>query len=284
MTSELARHGAVLLRAPGQTVEAFTSLTDQLMDAVVHEATGTTDREPIEGNTTIATVNRGDDAIPLHREAAMYPGSPGLLAFYCERPAETGGETTICDGIELLSRLDPSIRTFVIEETLVWLLRAPGPRWKAGLNMSSVEHAKSALPAIQAALPSWQSFSAEFEGDTMHAVFRTKAVAPSQFTGQPAFGSTLLAHRYRAPGEFNALNLVKLQLEDGSTYPEHVLTILQETAESLAIEIAWRPGDIVIVDNTRFMHGRRAYSDPARRILLRMGHLKAELRAAAVAN
>ena len=40
---------------------------------------------------------------------------------------------------------------------------------------------------------------------------------------------------------------------------------------SLTIDITWQRGDVAIVDNTRCLHGRRAFAGAAREILIRMG-------------
>jgi alpha-ketoglutarate-dependent taurine dioxygenase len=42
-------------------------------------------------------------------------------------------------------------------------------------------------------------------------------------------------------------------------------------AESLTTEIAWQRGDVAIIDNTRCLHGRRAFPGGTREILTRMG-------------
>ena len=55
-------------------------------------------------------------------------------------------------------------------------------------------------------------------------------------------------------------------LEDDSPIPGSVKQDVMEASEKLTEEIPWRNGDVAIVDNTRFMHGRTAFSDPQRRI------------------
>ena len=39
----------------------------------------------------------------------------------------------------------------------------------------------------------------------------------------------------------------------------------------LMIPFAWQKYDLVMLDNTRFLHGRRAFTDSSREICLRMG-------------
>ena len=53
--------------------------------------------------------------------------------------------------------------------------------------------------------------------------------------------------------------------------PADLLRRVADAAESLTIEIAWQRGDVAIIDNTRCLHGRRAFTGGAREILTRMG-------------
>jgi alpha-ketoglutarate-dependent taurine dioxygenase len=39
-------------------------------------------------------------------------------------------------------------------------------------------------------------------------------------------------------------------------------------------EISWQPGDLVMIDNSRFLHGRRAFNDDRRRIFALLSYLK----------
>ena len=38
----------------------------------------------------------------------------------------------------------------------------------------------------------------------------------------------------------------------------------------------WEEDQILIFDNSRYMHGRTGFTDSSRRILVRMGHVKGE--------
>jgi Taurine catabolism dioxygenase TauD, TfdA family len=55
-------------------------------------------------------------------------------------------------------------------------------------------------------------------------------------------------------------------LEDGSIIPSHVIASIRDTAKTCTFEIKWRDGDLLMFDNTRFMHGRRHIIDSDRLI------------------
>src|SRR5262245_43561012 len=75
----LKEHGAIVIRA-GATLEDFEALSDELITPMVHHSTSTTvERDAVNAAGTTATVNKGMDYIPLHREGSYAPGCPDLL-------------------------------------------------------------------------------------------------------------------------------------------------------------------------------------------------------------
>ena len=63
-------------------------------------------------------------------------------------------------------------------------------------------------------------------------------------------------------------------LADGSEFPRGTLAAIVEVSARLTVDVGWEPGDTLVVDNGRYLHGRRAFTDPGRRILVRMGYLR----------
>jgi len=112
----LKEHGAVVVRA-GASLNDFESLSDQLIAPMVHHSTSTNvERDVVNADGTTSTVNKGMDYIPLHREGSYAPGCPDLLMLYCVRPAdasEPGGQTTLCDGVDVLKALPANTQKFV---------------------------------------------------------------------------------------------------------------------------------------------------------------------------
>jgi alpha-ketoglutarate-dependent taurine dioxygenase len=49
----------------------------------------------------------------------------------------------------------------------------------------------------------------------------------------------------------------RLTFADGSILPEAVWDELAWLTERLTVEVAWRAGDVLMLDNTRILHGRR---------------------------
>ncbi|EFC86025.1 TauD/TfdA family dioxygenase [Parafrankia sp. EUN1f] len=266
-------HGAAFIKRPGTTLFDFREFTEALMVPMVHHATNTIERDPVGADPSTSTVNKGMDAIPLHREGSYAPGCPDLLVLYCERPAAAGGETVLCDGAELLRRLDESTRAFVSDLDLYWSWEATPARWQQTFGVTDVALARVALARVGGLLRPYERLDGDFQGDVLHGRFRTKAVIPSN-GGVPSFCNSLMIYAYRQKSDYYARDSFRVALADGSPFPADLLAEIREVAETVSVRVSWEPGNLAVFDNARFMHGRTGFDDTGRRVLIRMGHLR----------
>lgn len=270
----LRNHGALLVRA-GSTLEEFEQLSDRLITPMVHHSTSTSvERDVVNAERTTSTVNKGMDYIPLHREGSYAPGCPDLLMLYCVRPSDAGGETTLCDGVELLTALPARIREFVEDSILKWKWSAGPERWMASLGVSSKEEAAVTLEKLNRRLAPYEKLEATFNGDTLEGVFQTLCVIPTKWGGKRSFCNSLLIYHYREATPFYPKSQYVPSLGDGSPFPTNVLEEIAACADHRTRKVHWEENQILIFDNSRYMHGRTGFSDTRRRILVRMGHVK----------
>jgi hypothetical protein len=84
--------------------------------------------------------------------------------------------------------------------------------------------------------------------------------------GVPAFANTILgpSYNYQKP---------KFSFADGSMISEELIAELAGLCEQHTQEIEWKNGDVAIIDNKRFMHGRREILVPLeqRKLYISMG-------------
>jgi hypothetical protein len=270
----LEESGAVVVRA-GAGLEDFVALSDKLMHPAVHHSTSTAvERDPVNADATTATVNKGMDSIPLHREGSYAPGCPDVLMLYCVRPADAGGETILCDGVNLVESLPARTRDFVENAVLKWGWKITPERWMAALGVASKTEAEARLKQISARLADWEKLDAAFDGDTLDGVYQTLCVIPTKWGGRRSFCNSLLIYHYRSTSEYYPKHIYTPTLGDGSPFPADVLAEAAECARSQTYDMLLEEKDILLVDNSRYMHGRRGFADAGRRILFRMGHVK----------
>jgi hypothetical protein len=272
----LKQHGALLVRA-GSTIEEFERLSDQLITPMVHHSTSTSvERDVVNVDGTTSTVNKGMDYIPLHREGSYAPACPDLLMLYCVKPADGGGETTLCDGVELLPALPARIRDFVEHAILRWKWSATPERWMTTLGVSSKAGATATLDRINLRLASYEKLEASFNGDTLDGVFQTLCVIPTKWGDKRSFCNSLLIYHYREATPFYPKSQYVPSQGDGSPFPTQVLEEISACADRRTRKVYWEENQILIFDNSRYMHGRTGFTDRNRRILVRMGHVKGE--------
>lgn len=272
----LKEHGAVVVKAAA-TLADFEALSDALMTPMVHHSTSTPiERDVVNAAGTTSTVNKGMDYIPLHREGSYAPGCPDVLMLYCVRPADAGGETNLCDGVELREALPARIREFVDGAVLRWSWSATPERWMASLGVNSKDEAVQRLSKIESRLAPWEKLEASFKGDTLEGVFKTLFVIPTKWGGHRSFCNSLLIYHYRRATAAYPKNMYIPSLGDGSPFPPDMLEEIAALAEPRTHGVKWGTNDILLFDNSRFMHGRTGFTDSERRILVRMGHVKGD--------
>lgn len=272
----LKENGALIVRAAANLSD-FEELSNQLITPMVHHSTSTTvERDVVSADATTSTVNKGMDYIPLHREGSYAPGCPDLLMLYCVRPADAGGQTNLCDGVDLVDALPSRIHKFVNDAILKWSWSATPERWMATLGVNSKDAAVVKLNMIKSRLPSWEKLEAEFDGDTLNGLFQTLCVIPTKWDGKRSFCNSLLIYHYREATEAYPKHHYTPTLGDGSPFPDDMLEEIAELAAARTHSTQWRKNDILMFDNSRYMHGRTGFTDTRRRILVRMGHVKEE--------
>jgi hypothetical protein len=89
------------------------------------------------------------------------------------------------------------------------------------------------------------------------------------FCDAPAFGNFILFARYlRGMTDFPLF-------EDGSVIPAALVEAVKQVSGRLTAAVAWQQGDLLMLDNSRFMHGRTAVQDPDNRLIASyFGYLK----------
>ena len=89
-------------------------------------------------------------------------------------------------------------------------------------------------------------------------------VAPSlhlaKFISARVFANNIL-HNFR-----EGVPLTYPTFEDGTTIPSDLISQIGAVARECTIDLQWRDHDLLMLDNTRFMHGRHAVIDPERTI------------------
>ncbi len=247
------RHGALLLRGFAGGLEEFGTLARSLCPvAVQNDSRGRSALAPDQG---IQSVNLGTRPFPLHPELSREPWKPDSCFFYCVEAPGHGGRTTICDGVAIVRDLPPAIRDAMAGRRLKYVMPAPPPLLDYWLGTPSPDDSALANP------PASCPYRFERAAGGIVRIFTRPLLHQPMFASAPAFGNFLLFARYMAGVKTFPL------LDDGTPVPDDWVEAVKHSADRLTVPVPWRRGDLLILDNTRFMHGRTEVTDSANRLI-----------------
>jgi hypothetical protein len=214
--------------------------------------------------------------IYLHNEMAQTPIYPDSISLYCEKAAESGGETAICRSDSLYSALfaaEPVLMNKLEETGIKYTTLMPaedspelgqGRSWRGTLNVDTVEQAEEKLKLL--------GYSWQWDEDSNLTAQTAVLPAIRELNGgKKVFFNQMIAAYMGWKGVKESPETA-LCLGDDSHFSKSFLDTMVDLAESITFDIPWQDGDVVLVDNNLAMHGRRPYSgDRKRKVLVVLG-------------
>ncbi|MEV0257602.1 TauD/TfdA family dioxygenase [Streptomyces sp. NPDC050732] len=254
----LADAGHLLIRGFDPGVEEFNELVRR------YSSRTTLDPARTFHGDAAQKVDSGHDPIGLHLENGATPFAPDLLWFHCVKAARSGSETTVCDGFRVWDALSERSRELFTAQPVKYTRNVPKEMWQrlaahlAGGGLHPAQMEVSSLYAL-ANDGADATFTEEADGSLTYT-YTVYVAHPTRWSTRTAWANSLLgpSFNYEAP---------EIRFADGSPIPDAVIAEYSEVTEAVTEEIAWQDGDIVLIDNSRVMHGRRAITDPDRTIL-----------------
>ena len=161
----------------------------------------------------------------------------------------------LCDGVAIAAGLAPQTRRAVENRGLLYREDTPLAAFAELFGVSAPSAAL--LERLSATVP----FRFERHGDRIFRSFRRPFLHRPLFTDALAFGNFLLFARYM----LNARGYPTF--EDGAMIPDALSDEIRRVAEPLTVAHRWQAGEILMVDNSRFMHGRNEATDLAERVI-----------------
>ena len=247
-------HGAILFRGFPLDVEHFAGFTSTFCS---HSIVNTADkRDLVDAKNRIQTVNRGEAPFPLHPELSPEPWRPDVCFFGCLTPPETAGETTFCDGVQIARKLAPDTAKTLANKRLRYTLTATAEDCRFWLG--TAQPSDDQLEQAPATCP----YRFSRIGANIMRSYTTPVLHKPMFTDKLAFANFLLFARYmRNDRAFPVF-------DDGRAVPDHLVADIKNTSDKLTYVHRWQANDLIMLDNTRFMHGRNLVIDASRRLIL----------------
>jgi len=253
----LKESGFLVFRGLESDVTSFTNFVKSMSSRLSLDPARTFHSEVAQ------KVDAGLDAVGLHCENGNSPFWPDLAWFFCERAASVGSFTTVCDGYQVWDALPEEVRQTFTDKEIVYERLVPEDKWKnyvihcnkglidyEAIELSDLEKLKSGIGHADIR---------ENEDGSIVYRFRVGAARPTLFSPKLAFANSILgpSYNYKAP---------QISFEDGKPFTPQLMNHIESVTKRFTVDIRWRSGDIVLIDNTRVMHGRRKIEDKNRLI------------------
>jgi alpha-ketoglutarate-dependent taurine dioxygenase len=252
VVSNFKKYGVVLFRSFLVEIDRFQALAESYSTTRVPYPG--TRRLPVSPDGRIQTVDAGSEPIPLHSELSHTPFRPDICWFYCVEAPSRGSETTLCDGSFLAASLPRPI---------IDLLKTRMLRYKTDLTIDYMQRllGTSDIATLQDFLktsPGRQYY--RVHDGKIRQDFLAPALHKSRFQNTLVFANNII-HNSRLDRP-----LLYPTFEDGSVVPPNLIARIKDEANCCTFEIVWHNEDLLMLDNTRYMHGRQAILDPRRTI------------------
>lgn len=275
---DLAKHGAILFRgfeADGQA--EFEAVIDSLFGKKLDYVYRTTPRTQVGKGVYTATEFPAHLTIPYHNENSYQRDWPMILAFFCVRAAEEGGETPIADSIAVTARIDESVKDKFRQKRVMYVRN-----YRKGFDIPwQTVFQSDSKPEVESYCRQ-HDIEFEWKGDDW---LRTRqvchALASHPNTGQEIWFNQ--AHMFHISSLDERTRKVLLGLfgedgvprnsyyGDGEPIEEAALANIRKAFDAEGFVFPWHPNDLLLLDNMRFAHSRNPFKGE-RRILVSMAN------------
>jgi alpha-ketoglutarate-dependent taurine dioxygenase len=219
--------------------------------------------------------------LPIHTEMSYTSTFPQAIAFCCVTAPGTGGETPIADMQKVLARLPEAMVSEFEERGVIYRQYAPSGhgnnRIKTWQDMFATEDRAEAehKAGEQGVAIAWLNNGAAWltnPGVVVHehpvtgarcwfnqvGTFHHSMSAEFRYIGRPFTGALvrcfefLLDHTPRGviPYPFG------ITFGDGAPVPRHYILAIRKAIWDETLSFRWQQGDVLLLDNFRFGHGR----------------------------
>jgi alpha-ketoglutarate-dependent taurine dioxygenase len=275
IASELLRCGAVLFRGFAVTrADQFQKFVSVVSGESIPYREQTSPRTRVADNVYTSTDYPMDQSILPHNENSYAITFPRKLYFWCETPAQRGGQTPLCDTRKVLASISEPVVEKFMEKGWMYV-RNFNPHFGLSWQMAFQTEDRAEVECY--------CRESAIEWEWTPAGLRTRQVRPAiarhPETGEAVwFNHAMFFHvsnvepnlRARLLAQYDERDLPNnTYYGDGSQIEDSVVQHLLAAYRSQSVSFLWEPGDIVLIDNMLTAHAREPFVG-ARRILVAM--------------
>lgn len=261
----LTTHGAVVIRGlKVRGSKPFAKTLETLFAEPLLEYTyRSTPRTAMSGNVYTATEYPADQVIPLHNENAYANRWPRWIGFCCLVPPGSGGQTPICSSARVYRDIPQQIVTEFERKKLMYV------RNYSDVDLPWSEVFQTEDKAQVEAYCRSNGLAFEWHGERLTTKQVTGSTLIHPVTKENLwFNQAHLFHISSLPEQLQQAMLASLDSEslprnclfgDGSEIPLEYLETIRTAYQKHKLSFHWAQGDLMLLDNLRFAHGREPF-------------------------
>lgn len=273
---QLMSHGALLFRGFAKDIAEFENVCRAGTPKLLRYTAGGSPRSRVSGEVYTSTEYPREQSIPLHCEMTYLKEIPHFLWFWCEQPAEQGGETPVGDMVRVLERLDDRLvsRFDRLGVRYIYNLhngKGFGRGWMDAFGTDDRDQVEAWLTNNGTEF-SWQ------KDGSLHAELLAPGLREHSVTGLSVWGNQAASWHIASLGAQMAQRMRRVYREeaglpkhatfgDGSPISDDDIHRILDVLADEEVTFDWQQGDVLLCDNQRFAHGRYPFSGD-RRVLV----------------
>lgn len=199
-----------------------------------------TRRELRFGNINLRNVDSGNHQIELHSESSFTVTCPEIIWFYCITPPKKneGGNTKICDGINLWTALDIDTKKFFLKNPTIFHNRI---KLKDNKNLKNQIWFLNKIGCYDEKI--------DWKNGFLYFKYKKFLVNKIKNFDKFIFANHLLSVKQED-------QIIKCTYDNNKKIPKKIMKEIYDKAEDLTYHHNWQQGDLIMINNKRFIHGR----------------------------
>ena len=280
--NKLSKQGAILFRDfQLKDVIEFQKFIQEISENILEYSYRSTPRSNVSDKIYTSTEYPAKHHILLHNEMSYSRKWPIKIAFYCIKKANEGGETPIADSRKVFARINTKIKEKFMDKKLMYVRNYGAGldlTWQNAFNTNDKSEVETYCHQAGIELE-WR------DKDNSDVDLRTRQVC-QVITKHPKtletvwFNQAHLLHISNIEPTVREQLLANFQEEDlprnvyygdGSKIENSILEEIREIYQQESIIFPWQEGDVLLLDNLLYAHGRRPFKG-SRRVVVGMAN------------
>tara|TARA_B100000900_G_scaffold373084_1_gene353417 strand:+ start:2479 stop:3273 length:795 start_codon:yes stop_codon:yes gene_type:complete len=243
-------NGFVLLNKNFSNLKRLNNFTDKFTFKYSNDAKR---REKINNFKYLNSVDKGKHAIPLHSESSFTSVWPKAIWFYCKDISKNNsGKTLLCDGLKLWENLSQDTKEYFLSTVFCFDLQID-------LNLKNKKRGKKKWFLNKLGFgDTWL----DYKKDVLLTKNTKFLVSKEEFSNAYCFVNHLFTCLIKQEEQ-----IIKFYPINKKNIPKAIINEIKTKSEKLTFEHAWKKGDLLFINNRRFLHGRTKINNLSRQII-----------------